>query len=168
MNFDPDDPRLTAYALGELPAPEAHEFDQWIDQDAEARKAVDEIRQTARWLATELHQEQDPVPALREAYHGLADACGKERTRPVIGIVGETFLWIGGRPARNETDRALILPIVVGTIPGVLAGLLLLKRMAAFRTPVSIAVAMLAASAFFVLEGRNLRTLGAKVKTTVG
>lgn len=85
---------------------------------------------------------------------GTAAALIAATWRLLIGIVGETFLWIGGRPARNETDRALILPIVVGTIPGVLAGLLLLKRMAAFRTPVSIAVAMLAASAFFVLAER--------------
>jgi undecaprenyl-diphosphatase len=71
--------------------------------------------------------------------------------RLLAGIAFETVLWIGGRPARNAVDRALVLPIVVGTIPGVFAGLFLLKRMAAFRTPVTIGITMLVACAFFLL-----------------
>lgn len=74
--------------------------------------------------------------------------------RLLTGIAVETVLWAGGRPARNATDRALILPIVVGTVPGVLAGLFLLKRMAAFRTPLTIGITMLVACAFFLAAER--------------
>ena len=74
--------------------------------------------------------------------------------RLLIGIVSEGFLVLRGRPAANETDRALIVPIVVGTIPGVLAGLFLLKRFESFRTLTSIGVAMFAACAFFLVSER--------------
>jgi len=74
--------------------------------------------------------------------------------RLLTGIAVETVLWAGGRPARNATDRALVLPIVVGTVPGVLAGLFLLKRMAAFRTPLTIGITMLVACAFFLVAER--------------
>lgn len=85
---------------------------------------------------------------------GTAAALVLATWRLLIGIVLETFLWVGGKPPRNATDRALILPIVVGTVPGVLAGLFLLKRMAAFRTPTSIGIAMLFAAAYFLVAER--------------
>jgi undecaprenyl-diphosphatase len=74
--------------------------------------------------------------------------------RLLAGIAVETVLWAGRRPARNATDRALVLPIVVGTVPGVLAGLFLLKRTAAFRTPLTIGITMLVACAFFLVAER--------------
>jgi undecaprenyl-diphosphatase len=42
----------------------------------------------------------------------------------------------------------------VGTVPGVLAGLFLLKRTAAFRTPLTIGITMLVACAFFLVAER--------------
>ncbi len=45
-----DDPKLTAYALGELDATEAAEVETLIADDVAARKVVDEIRQTAKQL----------------------------------------------------------------------------------------------------------------------
>jgi undecaprenyl-diphosphatase len=66
-------------------------------------------------------------------------------------IVGEVFLFLGRRPARNAEARALILPIVAGTIPGVLAGLFLLKRFEAMRSAFTIGISMLVACAFFLL-----------------
>lgn len=74
--------------------------------------------------------------------------------RLLAGIAVETVLWAGRRPPRNATDRALVLPIVVGTVPGVLAGLFLLKRAAAFRTPLTIGITMLVACAFFLVAER--------------
>lgn len=74
--------------------------------------------------------------------------------RLLIGIANEALRAATGRPPLDETDRALIVPIVVGTIPGVLAGLFLLKRFQAFRTPLSIGIAMLAAAAYFLLSER--------------
>jgi undecaprenyl-diphosphatase len=70
--------------------------------------------------------------------------------RELAGMVGETIGWMGHRPAARPEDRALLLPIVIGTVPGVLAGLFLLKRFEAHRTPVLIGVSMLTACAYFL------------------
>lgn len=74
--------------------------------------------------------------------------------RLLVGIASEAWLAVTGRPAVDETDRALLVPIVVGTIPGVLAGLFLLKRFESFRTLASIGVAMLVASVYFLVSER--------------
>jgi undecaprenyl-diphosphatase len=81
---------------------------------------------------------------------GTAAALILATRRELAAIVGETLLGVMGRPARDREARALVLPIVVGTIPGALAGLFLLKRFEAARTPALIGLAMLAACAFFV------------------
>ncbi|HKA36272.1 MAG TPA: undecaprenyl-diphosphate phosphatase [Thermoanaerobaculia bacterium] len=70
--------------------------------------------------------------------------------RDLLAIVEELFLWISGRPARDPQARAVILPLVIGTIPGVLAGLFLLKRIEKVRTLGLIGVSMLVACAFFL------------------
>ena len=51
-------------------------------------------------VARAIAAKQDPVPSLKTAYHELAEACGTERTRPVIGIVGE--IYIRGNRFGNE------------------------------------------------------------------
>ena len=69
-------------------------------------------------------------------------------------MVAEAVAWVRGKPARGGTARALLLPLVVGTIPGVVAGLFLLKRFEAFRSAGLIGICMLTACAyFFVAEG---------------
>ncbi len=74
------------------------------------------------------------------------------------GIVEELFLFAAGRPVRDPAARALILPIAVGTVPGVLAGLFLLKRVEAMRTLGLIGVSMLIAAAYFLFaEQRSER-----------
>ena len=70
--------------------------------------------------------------------------------RDLAAIAGELFLWISGRPPRDPQARAVILPLVIGTIPGVLAGLFLLKRIEKVRTLGLIGVSMLVACAFFL------------------
>ena len=52
-----DDPKLTAYALGELDAIEAAEIGTLIAGDDEARRIVDEIRRTAKQLESEFADE---------------------------------------------------------------------------------------------------------------
>ncbi|MBV8487923.1 MAG: von Willebrand factor type A domain-containing protein [Planctomycetaceae bacterium] len=67
MTFDPDDPRLTAYALGELDPTQEQEIEQLLSCSDEARKFVAETRQTARWLTQELqkeHQAQSLLPSI--------------------------------------------------------------------------------------------------------
>ena len=60
MPFDPDDPRLTAYALGELDDAERVEFEAFIAESDEARRFIEETRATARLLAERLGRERSP------------------------------------------------------------------------------------------------------------
>jgi len=76
----------------------------------------------------------------------LVLALGKD----LLAILGEVFLGLAGRPARDPAARAVIVPLIVGTIPGVLAGLFLLKRVEAARTLGLIGLSMLVACAYFL------------------
>jgi len=58
MSFDIDDPRLTAFALGELEGDEAREIESLLAREPEARRLVEEIKLTAGWLSEQLHREQ--------------------------------------------------------------------------------------------------------------
>lgn len=62
MNYDPDDPRFTAYALGELEAAEHAEVEALMRDHADARRLVDELQSLAQLLSDQLKQE--PAPAL--------------------------------------------------------------------------------------------------------
>src|SRR5262249_3537461 len=57
-----DDPRLTAYALGELDPTEQETVERLIADSPEAQNAVREIRELAGLLATE--RQPEPAPAL--------------------------------------------------------------------------------------------------------
>ena len=73
MIFDTNDPRLTAYALGEIDPAERSEIEQLLADREEARNYVAEIRQTAQWLAAELQKEPETVSTLAMANHRLID-----------------------------------------------------------------------------------------------
>jgi len=70
--------------------------------------------------------------------------------RELAALAGELVLWVGGRPARNPEARAVLLAVAIGTVPGVLAGLFLLKRFESLRTVGLIGLSMLVASVYFV------------------
>ncbi len=57
MKYDPNDPRLTAYVLDELSEDERREIEKLLESDPQARRQVEEIRQTAGWLTEELQAE---------------------------------------------------------------------------------------------------------------
>jgi Ca-activated chloride channel homolog len=57
MTLDPDDPRLTAFALGELDSTEHALIEAMLIESPEGRMALEEIRQTSRWLTEQLHAE---------------------------------------------------------------------------------------------------------------
>jgi len=61
--FDENDPRLTAYVLGELSEAERAEVEAELARNETARTIVAEIRQTAELLTRELQQEPDAALA---------------------------------------------------------------------------------------------------------
>ncbi len=57
MNFDQDDPRLTAFVVGELDPTERAVVEAYLIESADCREAVEEIRLTTRWLSEQLQEE---------------------------------------------------------------------------------------------------------------
>jgi anti-sigma factor RsiW len=64
MSLDPNDPKLTAYALGELDDTERVAIEAELAESADARRTVEEILRTAALLEQELQME--PPLALSE------------------------------------------------------------------------------------------------------
>lgn len=77
----------------------------------------------------------------------------------IARILRELALLLTGRPARDPSARAVILPLALGTVPGVLAGLFLLKRIERVRTVGLIGLSMLVASAYFLFSERQGRRM---------
>jgi len=62
MKFDANDPRWTAFALGELKNEQDRaEIEEALHQSEEARRLIEGIRETAQLLARELHDEPSEV-----------------------------------------------------------------------------------------------------------
>lgn len=70
--FDLNDPRLTAFALGELPEQERLEVERWLEESAEARAALVEIQETIDLVKDELAAE--PVPTLTSTQRQAIEA----------------------------------------------------------------------------------------------
>lgn len=70
----PDDPRLTAYALGEMEAAEREEFEKQLQHDAAARQTVAEIRSTVATLTRALAEEPLANPASSPVKAAIAPA----------------------------------------------------------------------------------------------
>jgi len=65
MKLLPQDPRLTAYALGEIEDPKEHaEIKSAVEASPELQAAVASIRETGDWLSAELAKE--PAPTISE------------------------------------------------------------------------------------------------------
>ncbi len=89
MTFDPDDPRLTAFALGELDDAERSEVEALVRDHPEARKLVEEVRATAQILTERLRHE--PSPGLAPEHH------------QAIEVKLARSLCRGARPGRSLT-----------------------------------------------------------------
>ncbi|HWZ86817.1 MAG TPA: undecaprenyl-diphosphate phosphatase [Thermoanaerobaculia bacterium] len=85
---------------------------------------------------------------------GTAAALIASTWREIGAMLMEAVRWARGEPAQDAAGRAMLVPLVVGTVPGVLAGLFLLKRFEAMRSVGLIGASMLVAFAyFFFAEG---------------
>ncbi len=94
--FDPEDPRLTAYALGEMDPAERAEFEQWLRLQPEAQKAVEEIRATAALLGTALADEPEFASAGE-----ITNAAQKPLAAAAI-IAGKDWRVLDGGPASTS------------------------------------------------------------------
>ena len=86
MPIAPDDPRLTAFALGELDESDRPEIEDLIATDPDASALVAEIRATARLLADHLHSETIPglAPEHRQAIETLLEPPRPVDSRPIV------------------------------------------------------------------------------------
>ncbi len=112
----PDDPRLTAFALGEVDPAEAVEIERLLAADPEARALVADIRATARLLSDHLHAE--PAPGLAASHRRAiethlkgASARPSRRRRRLFelaiaaGLLGlAATLLFSSRPAAPRSD----------------------------------------------------------------
>lgn len=118
--FDLNDPRLTAFALGELPEHERLEVERLLEESAEARAALVEIQETIDLVKDELAAE--PVPALtstqRRAIEAQLEATQPTATQPVTVAIGRSteaaslsWRWLSlGLTAAALVGIALVLP----------------------------------------------------------
>jgi Ca-activated chloride channel family protein len=84
-DFDADDARLSAYALGELDASERAEVERLLAGNEEARKFVDELRATATALERELADEA--LPELSATQRAQIAAAPRQRAVPIRAAV---------------------------------------------------------------------------------
>ena len=69
MTCDPNDPRLTAFVLGELDPAEHAAVETMLGKSADCRRTVEEIRLTVGWLTSTLHDESKSHARPEEANH---------------------------------------------------------------------------------------------------
>jgi Ca-activated chloride channel homolog len=101
-----DDPRLTAYALGELPAKERALIEQLIARHPELQAEVDQIRALSGDLTRELATDLAQTPALTlPQRNAIAGATQPNRWRVVIG-------WSVFTTAAAATIAFMILPTI--------------------------------------------------------
>ncbi|HTO04388.1 MAG TPA: von Willebrand factor type A domain-containing protein, partial [Opitutus sp.] len=115
----PNDPQLTAYALGELDADERAAFEQLLREDSAARAAVEEIRTLAGEVVAALSEEKaiPLVPSPREDPYSAANRRRLLRfprvTYLVSGLIAASIVVVlalqrpdyGAREARVQQER---------------------------------------------------------------
>ena len=141
-----DDPRLTAYALGELDPTERETVERLLAESPSAQAAVREIRELAGLLATELRRE--PVGALtdkqRAAIIGAAEgaaASAKQAAVP-ISLVPDKSSIAPSRARRATTRTPLTAP-----------------RLKRFASLVSLAALLVIAALLVPPPGQSSRSL---------
>ncbi len=113
MTIDPDDPRLTAFALGELEGPERDQIDALVAANPDLQRFVDETRLLARSLTEQLRTE--PAPSL------TADQRRRIEQQARTGVLSATpasvipFLPSGRRWLRHAFAAAALLAVGFGT-----------------------------------------------------
>ena len=111
MNIDSNDPRLTAFVLGELDSTEHAVIEANLVESAECREAVEEIRLTTRWLSEQLQEESrahghsSATSALVVNHHNVAES--------ILKAESPRRRW-WGLPATRMNLIAAALVVLVG------------------------------------------------------
>jgi Ca-activated chloride channel homolog len=111
MTIDSNDPRLTAFVLGELDPTERAVVEAYLVESAECREAVEEIRLTTRWLTEQLqeesraHDHSSAASALVMNHHAVAES--------ILKAESPRRRW-WGVPATRMNLIAAALLVVVG------------------------------------------------------
>ena len=115
MNIDRDDPRLTAFVLGELDPTERAVVEAYLIDSAECREAVEEIRLTTRWLSERLQEESRA--------HSVAEKAAPINNHHAAGMVvaksdAPRLRW-WARPAirMNLIAAAILLLVGLAVLP---------------------------------------------------
>ncbi len=127
MNIDPKDPRLTAYALGELESEDERiEIEGAVDGSEELTQIVTQIRQTAALMTEELQKE--PSPGLAPKHQQRIES---ELQGPVGFFSSSRGKWaLGGALA-----AAACLILAIGLRPNLLQSKADLSTLAELRRP---------------------------------
>src|SRR5262249_31302466 len=117
MNINPDDPKWTAYVLGELNDAERAQIEKELESSAAAREVVEEIRLATDLLRHEFTQEQAVglAPEQRRAITNAAHPVGALYERP------------GGRRPPLQFSRPMVR--WAGVAASVAAGLLVVATL---------------------------------------
>lgn len=112
MKLTADDPKLTAYALGELNATDRAEVEAALAQSPAARREVDHIRQMAGALETALAAE--PCPALNTHRNPAALAAPAASARATEGgWRAGCYHWLSWKPALALAGVAAVIFVLM-------------------------------------------------------
>ena len=109
FSFQPDDPRLTAYALGELGPTERAQVEAMLVDSAEARTALEEVRETIGLLSRKLTLE--PALTLTTSQREFVKQSAIVPAPAVVASPGKTAHW--GTIARTATTVAAVAAVAV-------------------------------------------------------
>jgi secreted protein with Ig-like and vWFA domain len=119
-----DDPRLTAYALGELPASERAAIEQQLANNPDLRVEVEQIRLLSGDLARDFAADLAQTPVLTKPQRATIARAAKPRAWRVVG-------WSVLTTAAAASIALLVLPATLQTSPDLPPSRLEMSRISA-------------------------------------
>ena len=115
MKYELDDPKITAYALGELDNSETAAMEVFLNENEAVRDEVARIREAAQWLTAELGAEApeglSELERARIVDQAKADAVYAGVDAPLVAEdIAEAVRWIATLPEHVSIDRLVIRP----------------------------------------------------------
>ncbi len=134
MTFDPDDPRLTAYALGELEGDERATVEALLAENPDARRFVSETRALGDLLSEQFRSE--PSPGLADEHKAAIETelSRPAPTEPAGAVV--PFRPLSSRVLRYSLAATVLIAFGAGTL-----ALLRQSQHLADRMPADVAAA---------------------------